>query len=380
MNETAQTLANVRVRPSQRRTRHWVRKDFSAVRAAYAQVLAEPVPGPYRSYAHLRTAQSYLAEHNPAAARAEYEEIARNAAYPDVHRFEATECIHEIERVQQGLPALDPTASRTAIAAVDPSIEFFVAPNGSDASPGTKDQPFATLARARDAVRALKTNGAPVGGVAITIQPGEVQVTEPFVLTAEDSGTETSPIVYRAEEPGTAVLYGGARLHGFSLVDDPVILARLPEESRGKVYQCDLKAQGITDYPQLKVRGHAQPPSPPTLELYFDGRPMPLARWPNEGFVGIKRLLEPGEKGRKPSVFEYDSDRHARWTEAEDAWLFGYFKWLWADSTIPIGSIDPEARTLTTAEAYDYHGGMDTTQGIAYYAFNLLEEIDSPGE
>jgi len=343
-----------------------------------------PDPPHHRSYAHLRTAQSFLAKGDPAAARGEYEKIAADAAHPEVHRYEATECINEIDRVQQGLPARDPSASRTTVAPVAPGIEFFVALDGMDTNPGTKDQPFATLTRARDAVRALKTEGLPSGGVAVTLTPGEYRVSETLDLTAEDGGTEASPVVYRAEDPGTVVLYGGARLRMFTLVDDPVILARLPEESRGKVYQCDLKAQGITDYPPLKVRGKLvgldQPAGPPTIELYCDGKPMTLARWPNEGFVGIRRLLEPGEKGRQPSVFEYDSDRHARWTEAEDAWLFGYFKWLWADSTIPVGSIDPAARTLTTAEGYDYSGGMDTKEGIAYYAFNLLEELDCPGE
>ena len=107
---------------------------------------------------------------------------------------------------------------------------------------------------------------------------------------------------------------------------DAAIVERLPAESRGKVFQCDLRAQGITDYGELRVRGYGLPPSPPTLELYFNGRPMTLARWPNEGFVGIKRLVDPGDVGNKPSVIEYDSDRHERWTKAEDVWLFGYFK------------------------------------------------------
>jgi hypothetical protein len=33
------------------------------------------------------------------------------------------------------------------------AAEFYVAPNGNDAHPGTKAEPFATLERARDAVR-----------------------------------------------------------------------------------------------------------------------------------------------------------------------------------------------------------------------------------
>ena len=47
-----------------------------------------------------------------------------------------------------------------------------------------------------------------------------------------------------------------------------------------------------------------------------------------------------------------------------------------------MGAIDTAARTLTTAEPYRYGGdrGMSTEQEIIYYAFNLLEEIDRPGE
>jgi hypothetical protein len=358
----------------------WTRKDFATVRAACASLLASSVPAPVQSYAHLRIAQSYLAEHRLPDAKIEYERIRLNVSYPAAHRDEAEVSIGEIERQLQGLPARDPLATRTPVAAAQPGAEFFVAPGGSDTNSGTAAQPFATLARARDAVRALKGDGLPAGGVAVTLKPGTYALSETFALGAEDSGTSQSPVIYRAEAKGTAVLYGGTRISGFTRVTDPAILERLPAEARGQVFECRLKEQGINNYGELKVRGIGQPPSPPTLELYFNGKPMTLARWPNEGFVGINKLIEPGVRGSKPSVFVYDSDRHARWTHAEDAWLFGYFRWLWADGTAKIGAIDTAAKTLTTAEAYDYGGGMDTGQGIIYYAFNLLEEIDQPGE
>jgi len=55
-------------------------------------------------------------------------------------------------------------------------------------------------------------------------------------------------------------------------------------------------------------------------------------------------------------------------------------EFLWADATAKVAKIDTRARTITTAEGYHYGGGMSTQQGIQYYAFNLLEEIDAPGE
>lgn len=361
----------------------WKKRDFNRVRRLCQEVAkAEHAPPHFRSYARLRIAQSYLAEGNRAAAKAAYEAIAAEQSYPAVHRYEARESIRELDRLQQGLPARDPSASRTEPPVLTKfAAEVFVAPKGDDAHDGSEQHPFATLTRARDEVRALRKRGLR-GPLAVTVLPGRYSVPRTLSLTAEDSGTPDGPVVYRARKRGTALFFGGVRLHGFKPVTDEALLKRLPPESRGKVYQCDLKALGITDYGELKVRGFGQPPSPPTVELYFNGKPMTLARWPNKGFVGIRKLINPGSKAKgEPSVFEYDSDRPERWLHATDGWLFGYFHFLWADATAKIGNIDPTAHTLTTAEPYDYGGrGMSTIQGIQYYAFNLLEEIDMPGE
>ena len=284
--------------------------------------------------------------------------------------------------MSKGLSARNPQASRTAVAPIGKfAAEVYVAPDGSDKNNGTRTSPFASLARARDAVRGLKGRGAE-GPIAVRIMPGKYRVTETLSLTAADSGTKDAPIVYRAETKRTSKFYGGASLTGFTPVTDQGILARLGAEVRDKVRQCNLKALGIKDYGELKVRGFAQPPSPPTLELFVDGKPMTLARWPNKGFVGIKKLIQAGDIAKNiPSVFQYDSQRHARWGLAKDLWLFGYFHFLWADATIKVGKIDPVAGTVTTAKAYNYGGrAMSTQQGIQYYAFNLLEEIDQPGE
>jgi hypothetical protein len=363
--------------------RAWLAGDYAGARAVCQQLIGSPdAPPVIRSIAHLRIAESWAAQRSLRPARNEFQKIAANADYPAVHRMEARERSAELDRIARGLSPRDPAATRTRIPPVTRfAARIVVSPRGKDSNPGTSNAPVATLTRARDLVRSLKARGIR-GAIAVEVMPGEYRVTAPLTLTKEDSGTPGAPVVYRATQPGKAVFYGGRRLRGFQPVTDPQILRRLPEEARAKVMQCDLRAQGITDFGRLAVRGFGQPPSPPTLELYVNGRPMTLARWPNTGFVGIRRLLEPGNRNEgKPSVFEYLDDRHARWTQAEDAWLFGYFRYLWADATIKIGRIDPAARTVTTHEAYHYDlPGMDTGQGIQYYAFNLLEEIDQPGE
>lgn len=361
----------------------WAKKDFAGVRTVLNGLTTNvKAPPHYRSYAHLRLAQSYVAEGKGAQAKIEYAKIAATTDYPKVHRDEAKELVNELDRVAKGLPARDPKVSQVHLPFFEDQDRekrfIFVAPTGKDTNDGSEKQPLATLQKARD----LASARAYKDGVNIILAPGEYKVTQTLTLDEKDGGTLAHPIVYRAQKPGTAILYGGVRLTGFASVTDAAVLNRLPPEARGKVFQLDLKARGITDYGALAVRGFGQAPSPPTLELYVNGEPQTLARWPNVGFVKATKLVEPGDKAQnKPSVIGYDDDRHARWTQAKDGWLFGYFKWLWADATAKIGKIDPAAKTLATAEAYHYGGpGMNMQQGIVYYAFNLLEEIDRPGE
>ena len=79
---------------------------------------------------------------------------------------------------------------------------FFVATDGNDAWSGTlrepnaqgTDGPFATLHRARDAVRGLKRRGP----VVVMVRGGTYCLREPLVLGPEDSGTAESPVIYCA--------------------------------------------------------------------------------------------------------------------------------------------------------------------------------------
>jgi len=75
---------------------------------------------------------------------------------------------------------------------------FYVSPNGSDANPGTKRKPFVTLETARDAVRQLKQkSGVPKGGVSVWVRGGTYVRERSFELSAADSGTPGSPVIYR---------------------------------------------------------------------------------------------------------------------------------------------------------------------------------------
>jgi len=275
-----------------------------------------------------------------------------------------------------------------AAATVWGASDIYVAPGGDDSGPGTKEQPFATLERVRDAVRELspaqRTAG---GGVTVWLRGGVYHLERTFELDSRDSGAAGRPVVYRSFPGEAAVLSGGHELpvEAFRPVADPAVLGRLPQEARAKVLRVDLTALGITQFGEMKPRGFGHPYTNPGLELFFDDEPMQLARWPNEGMVPIGKVLDAGSVPRdgdfsgRGGTFTYDFDRPARWVQADDVWLSGLFAYGFADDTMKVKSLDTAARTITLSQPHVY--GLKSGQPFhGYHALNLLEEIDRPGE
>lgn len=162
---------------------------------------------------------------------------------------------------------------------------FYVATDGDDLNnDGTAAQPFATLERARDAVRALKQGGLPAGGVVVWLRGGVYARSATFSLGNDDSGEVDQPVVYRGFPGETVRLTGGRTLDpgAFTPVtSSSPLFAQLEPAAQGKVQQIDLKAQGVTDYGTLVERGFGIKAKAAALELSFNGQSMTLARWPD---------------------------------------------------------------------------------------------------
>ncbi|MDH4239995.1 MAG: hypothetical protein OEW48_10570, partial [Phycisphaerae bacterium] len=99
---------------------------------------------------------------------------------------------------------------------------FYVSPDGNDKASGiSPNSAFATLRRARDAVRELKKAKAlPEGGVTVWIRSGEYYLDKDFELTTEDSGTAEATIVYCAMTGEQVSIVGGRQVSGWQKVRD----------------------------------------------------------------------------------------------------------------------------------------------------------------
>ncbi|GAA4855322.1 hypothetical protein GCM10023310_37850 [Paenibacillus vulneris] len=252
--------------------------------------------------------------------------------------------------------------------------QLYVAKNGSDTFEGTMSRPFATLEKARDAIREMKSAGAlPPGGVKVTIRGGEYRFTDTFQLDERDSGTLDSPITYEAYQGEKVTISGGDTIDAsmFRPVSDPSILGRLPKEAGSKVMQLDLKALGITDYGVLGSTSNVPP------ELFINGNVMTLARWPNSGFTTVDQVVKtPDSAAGTGYTFTYKDSGLHKWQSIDYTWMLGYWGNDWATNDLQIKSIDQERTTIETYKGTSYA----MKAGQRFYFYNILEELDAPGE
>ena len=265
-----------------------------------------------------------------------------------------------------------------------PKAHIHVSSAGNDAWSGRRarargtDGPFASLQRARAEVRKLKEAGAlpPGGRLIVQLEPGQFELSEPFTLTTEDSGTPGAQIIYRAAPGAEVRLIGGREITNFRSVTDPAIIARLDESARNAVRVSDLKELGIADLGSIVGNGNR-------MELFFQDVPMTMARWPNEGFTRIVDVVGGaphkihGIPGDKIGKFTYKGDRPERWLDDPEVWLHGYWFWDWADQRQRIEAIDINKKVITLEPPYHGYGYR---RNQWYYAQNVLPELDTPGE
>ena len=193
----------------------------------------------------------------------------------------------------------------------------------------------------------------------------------PVSFEEHDSGSRQLPIVYRAA-PGRQVRFsGGVKVTGWSSLTDEAVLGRLLDNAGEHIMVADLGAQGIVDYGEIVIRPETHRESEP--ELFWGDKPLTLARFPNEGFRGVHEISENLREAK------LDTDRPLRWREESDPWIMAYWFYDWAEEYEPIVAIDAESGVISRSPEIGLRYGVSPGRA-RWYAFNLLSELDRPGE
>jgi len=114
---------------------------------------------------------------------------------------------------------------------------FTVSPDGNDAGNGTAAAPFQTIARARDAVRALP-EAERHKPIAVILCGGVYRLDETLVFGLADGGSKDAPVVYRAAEGETPVLTSTVPVTGWRKLTE--IPEGTPEAAKAHLWVADM--------------------------------------------------------------------------------------------------------------------------------------------
>ena len=248
---------------------------------------------------------------------------------------------------------------------------------------GSAAAPFATLSAAAAHVRHLRSTGAALGEVIVTIGAGAYA---PISLDESDSGRDAMARTnYRGEGLST-IVSGGVEVppHLFHANEELAVEhARELTLSSNTIFTADLESLGISDEDLGSIIAgpcvHGCPDMPSGLS--FQGHRMTLARWPDVEASTGHNVYTHAANGCGPGCLELDKSSAAatrahRWVN-ESGWLHGYFEWDWADCYRQLSSLN------ATGGGYklSFEPATEAPKANArFYVTNLLSELTAPGE
>lgn len=157
------------------------------------------------------------------------------------------------------------------------SIDIYISPSGNDHDAGTRAKPLASLLGARNYIRELRKKNI-TGSINVIVQDGSYFMAEPLLLTEEDGGTDSAPVVYTAETGAHPVFYGGIEIKGFQKVNDKLWKAYVPAVARfGWSFE----------------------------QLYINNERVTRAKYPNSNFYqpkGVKEFVIQQGRDKRPEL------------------------------------------------------------------------------
>ncbi len=240
--------------------------------------------------------------------------------------------------------------------------DLYVAPDGRDDWSGTlnapnaegTDGPFATFARAREAVQQLKAaQSGRETPIVVTLRGGVYFLDETLRFGPEDSGTAAAPIVYRAHGDERPVVSGGRAITNWTITPAGWWVADLPEVRRGS---WDFSQLFVND--QRRFRPHL----------------------PRTGYYQIAQGIEPPASSPGYDRFIYaEGDIDPKWANLYD--IEAHVLHVWSPSRLRIRSVDPAERIVAfTGFTRGKAHYVALSPGFRYRLVNVKEALGEPGQ
>jgi hypothetical protein len=243
---------------------------------------------------------------------------------------------------------------RNGICMVGSGNTFYVSTAGNDNNPGTISQPFATLEKARDAIRASGNDG-----VTVYIKGGTYYLTQPLTFTEQDSGSEGKPNVYTSYPGEKAIISGGKVL-------DSVNYSWTQYNHNGNIIY-------KTNVGSLRFNS-----------LFVDDKRATRAREPDVHYHNLSDyyLINAVDNETRLEAFNFSgNDINGSWHNLKDVEVVSFR--VWEQSRFKIDRVEGNKvffqGSLDSWRSYNWPpwGGIANER---YYVENVFEGLDEPGE
>lgn len=225
-----------------------------------------------------------------------------------------------------------------------------MSPSGNDSHPGTKGKPFATLERARNAVREQK-QCKPDRNYTVMLRGGVYQLNQTVVFSLEDSAATGHTITYAAYPNEKPVLSSGRALTGW--------------RKEGRFW--------VTDLPEG---------AKPFRTLYDRVGMLPRAHGPGFSPTRDYRTVEGMDKFTLP----FPAGALKNWPNLNDVEVVIRPSYGWVLNILPLESVDETTGVARTQIPASYPmikvrwGLRNVNSNGTVWVENFLDALDEPGE
>ncbi|MBR4059833.1 MAG: FIVAR domain-containing protein, partial [Lachnospiraceae bacterium] len=263
--------------------------------------------------------------------------------------------------------------------------------NGSDDNKGTLEAPFKTIQKALSCVETLQTSEEPFKGIVVYLKGGTYNTTESINITSAHSGKDQIPVIISAYDNEEVVISGGTKIAGskFKPVNEISAEAynKLSVAIRDEIVAVSLTELGIS------TDGAATTADGANYQVFVDGEELTLSRYPNATNLALTGKVEhigyinfsgdsmgnKGDNADDPDIrFEMTDLRPTLWDNDGNIWLKGSLYAEWLIQNIRVKDINTTTGIITMDGGTDR--GAKTNPNNTYYYYNVLEELDVPGE
>ncbi len=262
--------------------------------------------------------------------------------------------------------------------------EIYVAATGNVVGDGSKEKPYIGIQKAMAAVKVAKRGNCPVN---VIFKEGVYTFEQGITFTSDDSGTDTAPIRYMAEEGAEVVFTGAKQLNSskFKQVTGKM-KNRIHSAAKGKVMMMQFSSKEIpANLKNFAQRNWTNEQRGGVLIeplIFINDELQTLAKWPNGDYETILDAVM-GEKAssgaanvNKGGSIIFSNTEPANWLSAEQPFVQGHLGVFWNAEAIPVKDIDLETNRINLK----YYSTNGVAKDHRWQMVNLIEELDIPGE